>query len=663
MERRPDRASAVVSDLARPRRVFLLGLDGATFALLAPWIDQGHLPALARLTAGGAWGTLESTIPASTPVAWSSMVTGVYPGKHGIFGFVRRRPGSYELDVVTSADRRRPALWTLVGEAGIPSVVVDVPFTYPPEPIHGVMVAGLGTPDVTSPFVHPPALREALLREFSPFPLDVYFRGDLAAFLGDAVELVEHRVRLARFLLREFPWGFGMLGLMVTDRLQHVVWHHLDPGHPRHDPVEAARIAPRVLDVYRRLDDGIGRLVADLPAETAVLVASDHGFGPMVRSLSLLRWLGQSGLVALGGPRWAYEPPATLPRFRRRGPGRTVVLADGPPWRRRVRGLRFEVDRSDAFAGAVFRISGLDPHRRYEVRASVAEGTRQALLEFDDLGRRAHPIIGGGPVLETPGRISAVFQPERGVLELFVGMTTYGGNPPGAITLSALHLSEREDWSRTLAYVLDTGDATEGRRIRLNVRGREPHGVVEPGVDYERVCARIADGVRDLRDETGRPLVRRVYRREELYRGPYAEEGPDLVVVFEDGVGGSGPTPELAGYSFDGPISAAVSRGNSGNHRPDGIFVASGPGVVAGRRIAARIVDVCPTVLALLGIAPPADTDGRPLTEILAVGPPVSPRAVGRAATASDPGRGEAAYSEAERRTVEERLRRLGYLE
>ncbi|MCL6640385.1 MAG: alkaline phosphatase family protein, partial [Candidatus Rokubacteria bacterium] len=625
--------------------------------------DQGVLPALARLMAGGAWGTLASTIPASTPVAWNSIVTGVYPGKHGVFGFVRRRPGSYELDVVTSADRRRPALWTLVGEAGIPSVVVDVPFTYPPEPIHGVMVAGLGTPDVTSPFVHPPGLREALLREFSPFPLDVYFRGDLTAFLDDAVALVEHRVRLARFLLREFPWGFGMLGLMVTDRLQHVVWHHLDPGHPRHDPVEAARVAPRVRDVYRRLDDGLGRLVADLPAETAVLVASDHGFGPMVRSLSLLRWLGQSGLVALGGPRWAFEPPAILPRFRRRGSGRTVVLADGPPWRRRVRGLRFEVDRPDGFAGAVFRIPGLDPHRRYEVRASVAEGTRQALLEFDDLGRRAHPIIGGGPVLETPGRISAVFQPERSALELFVGMTTYGGNPPGAITLSALHLTEREDWSRTLAYVLDTGDATEGRRIRLNVRGREPHGVVEPGVDYEGVRARIADGVRDLRDETGRPLVRSVYRREEIYQGPYTEEGPDLVVVFEDGVGGSGPTPELAGYSFDGPISAPVSRGNSGNHRPDGIFIACGPGVVAGGRVAARIVDVCPTVLALLGVAPPADTDGRPLTEILAVGPPTPPRAVTSAASVSDPARGEAAYSEVERRTVEERLRRLGYLE
>jgi predicted AlkP superfamily phosphohydrolase/phosphomutase len=645
-------------------RVFLLGLDGATFTLLAPWAEQGYLPTLARLMAEGAWGPLESTIPASTPVAWNSLVTGVYPGKHGVFGFVRRRPGSYELEVVTSADRRRPAVWTLAGQAGIPSVVVDVPFTYPPDPIHGVMVSGLGTPDTASAFVHPPGLREVLLREFSPFPLDVYFSGDLPGFLDDAHRLIEHRVRLARFLLRGFPWGFAMLGIMVTDRLQHVVWHYLDPRHPRYDAEEAGRVAPMVLDVYRRLDDGIGSLLADLPADAAVLVASDHGFGPMVRSLSLLRWLGQAGLVALGGPRWAYDPPTLVPAHRVRGPGRTRQIMQGRPWRRQAAGLRFEVDRPDAYAGAVFRIPGLDPHRRYELRATVTEGTRDALLEFDDLTRASRPIIGGGPIRETPGCISAVFQPEERTIELFVGMTTYGGNPTGALTVGALHLTEREDWSRTLAYVLDTGDATEGRRIRLNVRDREPHGAVESGAEYERVRERIAEGVLGLRDEAGQPLVRRVYRREEVYRGPYVDEGPDLVVVFEDGVGGSGPAAELAGYSFDGPISVRVVSGNSGNHRPDGVFIACGPGVARGRRVAARIVDVCPTVLSLLGVPPPDDTDGRPLIEILTA---AAPPAAARAGTASGEQAPEPApavsYTDADRRKVEERLRRLGYLE
>src|SRR3990170_4457322 len=93
------------------RRVFLLGLDGATFTLLRPWAEEGHLPTFARLMREGAWGPLASTIPPSTPIAWTSMITGVYPGKHGIFGFVKRLPRSYDLDVVTSRDRRRPAIW------------------------------------------------------------------------------------------------------------------------------------------------------------------------------------------------------------------------------------------------------------------------------------------------------------------------------------------------------------------------------------------------------------------------------------------------------------------------------------------------------------------------------------------------------------------------
>ncbi len=652
-----------------PSRVFLFGLDGATFTLLRPWVEEGHLPALARLMAGGAWGPLASTIPALTPVAWNSMVTGVYPGKHGVYGFVRRKPDSYELDVVTSRDRRRPAIWNLLDQAGRRSIVVDVPFTYPPEPINGIMVAGLGTPDVTTDFVHPGPLREVLLREFGPYPLDIYFAGDVRKLLDDAHRLTNHRLAVTRFLARESPWDFFMLGLMTTDRLQHVVWRYLDEGSSRYDPDDARRLRPAILAYYRHVDEMVAELREMLDAQTAFLIASDHGFGPMDRSFSLLRWLGQNGYLQLGGPRWQYAPPAHVPAFTSRGPGRVIQPGGGAGDQRWRDGLTFAVDRPDAYAGAVFALPDLDLHRRYEVKASVLDATPGAMLEFDDLTRGDHPIIGGGWVQKLPGEISAVFQPRAREVELMVAMTTYGGNPSGHITISALTLSAREDWSHTLAYMLDTGSATEGRRIRLNVKGREPFGIVEMGDGYEQLRTKIMAELRTLRDEHGRPLVGRIYRREELYRGPYAEEGPDLLVLYADGIGEISQVPELIGYSADGPISLPITRGNSGNHRRDGILIAAGGPIRQGMQIAADIVDLCPTILYLLGVRIPADVDGRVLSEIIAAPGPADARPTGPAMSAqagageahsADPG---AAYTDADRRKVEDRLRKLGYIE
>lgn len=351
--------------------MFLLGLDGATFTLLRPWAEEGHLPTIARLMKEGAHGPLISTIPPVTPVAWTSMVTGVYPGKHGIFGFAKSRPESYERDLVTSHDRRRPAIWNLLDLAGLRSIVVDVPFTYPPEPINGVMVSGLGTPDVAAEFVYPGMLREALLRELGPYPLGIHYHKSVTGMIEEAHRLTEHRLALTRFLMRDFDWDFFMLVLMTTDQLQHVMWKYLDPHHPRYDPGDAARYGPRILDYYRRLDGVIGELLALLPPSASLMVVSDHGAGPLTSGVSLGRWACQAGLLTLGGCRWAFAPPDQVPQFVPTGAGRVDARPDG---------LALDVAQPDAHAGTVFRVPGLDPLRSYEVRAVVRDATPGAYL-------------------------------------------------------------------------------------------------------------------------------------------------------------------------------------------------------------------------------------------------------------------------------------------
>lgn len=606
----------MTTEPASRRRVFLLGLDGATFTLLRPWADEGHLPTLARLMAGGAKGNLRSTIPPTTPVAWTSMVTGVYPGKHGVFGFFRARPGRYDPEAVSSSDRRRPAIWNLLGCAGLRSIVVDVPFTYPPEAIDGIMIAGMGTPDVASEFVHPPPLREAIVREFGPYPLDIYYRGDVQALLEEAQRLTEHRLALARFLMREFSWDFFMFVLMSLDRIQHVIWKYVDPGHPGYTPEEARRYGPAILAYYRSLDTAIAQLLDVLDAGTVFLIASDHGFKPLDQRprLSLKHWLLKAGLLALGERCWAYEPPAHVPAFVVDGPGRVTQHAGGSGGKS---GLTFEVERPNSHAGATFRISNLDPRRRYDLKATVVEATHGALLEFYEIYQDGRHPFGGGAVNATSKEISTVFQPMAQEIGVYIGMTTYGGNPTGQMTVGALVLTEREDWSRTKAYLMDAVEAEGGRRIRLNVRGREPQGVVEPGEEYDRLREETAAALLALRDAAGRPMVRHVRRGEELYPGPYAGHGPDLMVFFEPGrpdAAGVDAPPEMAS---GGLVRVRATRGHTGDHHPDGVLIAHGDGIAAGRTISARIVDVCPTTLHLLDVPIPDDVDGRVLFEML----------------------------------------------
>src|SRR4029077_14033209 len=124
----------------------VVGLDGATLDLIRPWVADGTLPHLSRLCDRGAGGRLRSTIPPATFPAWTSLVTGVNPGRHGILDFTERIPGTYRLRFVNGSYRRAPALWTRLTHAGRRVAVMTVPATYPPERVAGIMVSGFESP-------------------------------------------------------------------------------------------------------------------------------------------------------------------------------------------------------------------------------------------------------------------------------------------------------------------------------------------------------------------------------------------------------------------------------------------------------------------------------------------------------------------------------------
>ena len=141
-------------------RVLCLGLDGADYDLVRALLAQGRLPTLGRLARDGTFGPLRSTVPAFTPTAWSSFLTGLNPGGHGVFAFTTN-PSTGARRIASAATRAGTPLWRSLGAAGVRSAYVTIPFTHPAEPIDGLLVTGFGGPQ--RPEIVPVPARNAIL--------------------------------------------------------------------------------------------------------------------------------------------------------------------------------------------------------------------------------------------------------------------------------------------------------------------------------------------------------------------------------------------------------------------------------------------------------------------------------------------------------------------
>ena len=213
------------------------------------------------------------------------------------------------------------------------------------------------------------------------------------------------------------------------------------------------------------------------------------------------------------------------------------------------------------------------------------------------------------------------------------------------------------DWSRTRAYRVPLQYPAEG--IEINVRGRQPQGVVEPGAEYERLREEIIAALRELRDPaTGRAVVREVWRREEVYPTGDLDAVPDIVCLLEEGIDAGS---DLQRVFTDVPL-ADLERLN-GDHTMEGIAILWGAGVRAGHRLALHLLDLPPTLLWAMGLPVPEDMDGRVLTEAftpeyVAAHPVTYTREMGWTARA-----GRTALTPEEEAEIQKALVGLGYLE
>jgi len=552
--------------MSRPggRRTVVLGLDGATWTVLDGLLARGRMPNLASLIARGTRATLLSTTHPVSPLAWSSIATGKNAGKHGVFDFGRRTPGTYRIEAVSSRIQRGPTLWDLASAAGLRCGVFNVPVTYPPRPVNGFLVTSIFTPSNQVCFTHPADLSAELNRLTDGYEFatrEVFNPGHERTYVDSILRTLRKREKALDFLLDRHPIDCGMLVYVESDHVQHKLFP--PDGFAGGDPPWPWS---GVTEVYERLDAAVGRLLDRFGPETNILLISDHGAGPLRGVMYINRWLMDRGHLrlrrSLGYPlKWLLA--------------RTDLL---------VRGYRVAQKLGLGWLGR------LAPN-------SLRDAVATSFVSFDDV-----------------------------------------------------------DWGRTRAYSFG-----EFGQIYLNLKGREPQGIVAPGAEARQTLADIARELGDVIDPaTGRPAVTRLWRREEVFHGPEAQHGPDLLFAIDD-------------YARDASVQFGIGRRavlgqpefmDCGCHRPEGVLIAAGPDIRPGRADPASVLDVTPTALHLLDLPVPEDMDGRVLREILAGDG--AARAVGRTAApaaAPAPEPSAPALSEEEQREVEKRLHDLGYLD
>lgn len=277
-------------------RLLLLGLDGATLDLLLPWAEAGELPNLAALIARGAHGPLRSTIPPITPCAWTTMMTGTNPGRHGVYDFVLPKAGTYGRRMSSASDRQTRPVWLLANDAGLTATVLNVPTTYPPDTLNGYMLAGeMGAPSFNPSVTSPAALYDDLKVAVGDFPMQTVTRTTRGYDLAALDAQVANREAAFTWMLDNRSADLFIAVVNYTDHLEHFFLQD------RALEADGRHIEDMVLYGYQAADRLLGAMLERCGPQTNVLVVSDHGAGPLRTYVNIDRLLVEAGLLAFRG--------------------------------------------------------------------------------------------------------------------------------------------------------------------------------------------------------------------------------------------------------------------------------------------------------------------------------------------------------------------------
>lgn len=287
-------------------RLVILGLDGATWTVLDPMRRRGLMPNLDALLGRSAYGTLRSIIPPMTSAAWTTMMTGCGPARHGVFDHRYYDVAAGQMKVNHSGRIRVPTVWHLLSDAGRSVVSLNLPATYPPPKVRGLIVSGMDAPHLDAALSGAPEFAERLRAEVPGYSLRYPWKrapqslAELAENARITSEGFKGRAEgglLADRMISD--WSALMVQFQNLDPFQHRVWRYLNVDETGIDDPAWNEAAAGVM---RGLDDAIGMLIELAEKRNAgVMVVSDHGFGPCLGRIHVNRILIDAGVARVPG--------------------------------------------------------------------------------------------------------------------------------------------------------------------------------------------------------------------------------------------------------------------------------------------------------------------------------------------------------------------------
>lgn len=618
------------------RRVIVLGLDGLDPKTAQELMDQGKLPNFKKLAEEGYFRPLRTTMPSMSPVAWSTFMTGVNPGKHAIYDFLVPDRKTY-LPVLSSSYiggevktlklgpyrlplgspeirllRKSAPFWKILGDHYVFSQVLRVPITFPPEKFYGTMLSAMCVPDL---------------------------KGTQGAFTLFTTAAAEDQKRTGGVQVRLTKNGASYRGEV--------------PG-----PANPLKAGAGEMKIPFELTNGDGKWRLSLQGQELELTQGKYsdwvdlvfkpGLGFRVSGLGRFRLLRTEPAVELYLTPINIDPrrpvmPVSHPAFfaaylaKLQGPYATLGLAEDT-WGLNERVLdesafleqvwKIHEEREAMFFRAlqttrqgcvvcVFDVTDRIQHMFMRYRdpshpANKDKDTEQHAKAIPELYERMDALLGRTMNQRRPGDVLLVMS-DHGFTLFKRGMNlnswlwkngylaTKDGQPSGELFANV-------DWPRTRAYALGLSG------IFLNLKGREKQGIVEPSA-AAALRAEIAEKMATELDQGAR-AIEEVHTMEKTFHGPYAAQGPDLVVGFRPGwrVSWGGAMGEVSGEIFEDNV-----KGWSGDHCVDSRFV---PGVLfSDRKLEIDdpwIGDIAPTILALFGVKAPQHMDGKSLLHRMA---------------------------------------------
>jgi predicted AlkP superfamily phosphohydrolase/phosphomutase len=533
------------------QKVLIIGLDGATFDVLGPIMDQGLMPNMKYIVETGTSGILNSTKPPITPAAWTTFMTGMGPGRHGVIDFERYDPMTNQLSFNSTFQIKEKTIWQILSEKDFRVGSLHLPMTYPPQKVNGFIVSGFETPSINADFTYPKELKDIILKEIPDYSYSTNWKRGVRggkSYFDENLEYFKHNfrqnVRLAKLCTRQYGWDAMMVLFKLVDNIQHKTWKYVDPRNSGKFPTEQRK----VFSCFQVLDECLGELMTLAKENNAtILIMSDHGHG---------------SLDGRAQPNW--------------------LLKD---W------------------GYLELTSGLN-----QLKTRIANTWHR--LTKKKGGRFTQGNVG---------------------IEKDLAI----------------------DWARTKVCVMHAGIYGF---LYINLKGRQPGGTVEP-YEYEQLRNELIQKLLAARDEKfNEPVYQDVVKPEEIYKCSREDHPnlPDLMLIPRTGLA------VIRKIRGNKAVKWALDGHLGGTHRVEGIFLAHGATVKPGMKINANIEDITPTLLAMMGLAVPADMEGKALSDIFDPPLQIDYEPPKKYQASDGPSQ---IYSEEDQKLLTERLSDLGYLE